>query len=114
MENDRSRKRAEIVPGTSGMRGQWSPRRNRGPARDYGIARYLRRTTNDAFQVEESSLYSALQRPALSGRGNSVGKESLSPVLQTGACGQETAPAGGRGLRPNVRGNPIGASAGGR
>lgn len=33
----------------------------------YGIAQYLRRTTKDVIQVEEGSLYPALQRLAIKG-----------------------------------------------
>jgi len=31
----------------------------------YGIALYLKHTSQDALQVEEGSLYPALQRPAI-------------------------------------------------
>ncbi|MBO0858165.1 MAG: helix-turn-helix transcriptional regulator [Chloracidobacterium sp.] len=35
--------------------------------RVYGIARYIKRTSNDVPQVEEGSLYPALQRLAIKG-----------------------------------------------
>jgi PadR family transcriptional regulator, regulatory protein PadR len=40
---------------------------NRGPQHGYGIAEYLRRTSEDVLQVGESSLYPALQRLLLNG-----------------------------------------------
>ncbi|MGW8265875.1 MAG: PadR family transcriptional regulator [Longimicrobiales bacterium] len=41
---------------------------SRGPNHGYGIARWLRETSSDAFQVEEGALYPALRR--LEGRGS--------------------------------------------
>lgn len=35
---------------------------SRGPNHGYGIARWLRQTSGDAFQVEEGALYPALRR----------------------------------------------------
>jgi len=35
---------------------------SRGPNHGYGIARWLRETSSDAFQVEEGALYPALRR----------------------------------------------------
>jgi PadR family transcriptional regulator, regulatory protein PadR len=35
---------------------------SRGPLHGYGISRYLRETTSDAFQVQEGALYPALRR----------------------------------------------------
>lgn len=35
---------------------------SRGPLHGYGVSRWLRETTEDAFQVEEGALYPALRR----------------------------------------------------
>lgn len=35
---------------------------SRGPMHGYGISRFLRETTDDAFQVQEGALYPALRR----------------------------------------------------
>jgi DNA-binding PadR family transcriptional regulator len=67
MEKDNSRKKAEMVPGTLEMLILKTLERNREPMHDYGISLYLRRTTNDVLQVEEGSLYPALQRLAIKG-----------------------------------------------
>jgi transcriptional regulator len=67
MEKDNSRKKAEMVPGTLEMLILKTLERNREPMHGYGISLYLRRTTNDVLQVEEGSLYPALQRLAIKG-----------------------------------------------
>jgi transcriptional regulator len=67
MENDRSRKKGEMVPGTLEMLILKTLERNREPMHGYGIALYLRRTTNDVLQVGEESLHPALQRLAVNG-----------------------------------------------
>jgi PadR family transcriptional regulator PadR len=67
MEKDKSRKKAEMVPWTLDMLNLKTLERNREPMHGYGIAQYLRRTTNDVLQVEEGSLYPALQRLAING-----------------------------------------------
>ena len=65
MEKDKSRKKADMVPGTLDMLILKTLERNREPMHGYGIAQYLRRTTNNVLQVEEGSLYPALQRLAI-------------------------------------------------
>ena len=67
MDKDKSRKKAEMVPGTLDMLILKTLERNREPIHGYGIAQYLRRTTNDVLKVEEGSLYPALQRLAING-----------------------------------------------
>lgn len=67
MEKDKSSKKAEMVPGTLDMLIMKTLDRNREPMHGYGIAQYLRRTTGDVLQVEEGSLYPALQRLAING-----------------------------------------------
>ena len=41
--------------------------RHREPLHGYGIARYIQRVSDDVLQVEEGSLYPALQRLAVKG-----------------------------------------------
>jgi PadR family transcriptional regulator, regulatory protein PadR len=67
MEKDKTRKKTEMVPGTLDMLILKTLERNREPMHGYGIAQYLRRTTKDVLQVEEGSLYPALQRLAIKG-----------------------------------------------
>jgi len=67
MEKDKMRKKAEMVPGTLEMLILKTLERNREPMHGYGVAQYLRRTTSDVLQVEEGSLYPALQRLAING-----------------------------------------------
>ena len=67
MEKDKKRKKAEMVPGTLEMLVLKTLERNQDPMHGYGIAQYLRRTTNDVLKVEEGSLYPALQRLAVNG-----------------------------------------------
>jgi PadR family transcriptional regulator, regulatory protein PadR len=67
MEKDRTREKAEMVPGTLDMLILKTLERNREPIHGYGIAQYLRRTTKDVLQVEEGLLYPALQRLAIKG-----------------------------------------------
>jgi transcriptional regulator len=67
MEKGKSNKKGEMVPGTLDMLILKTLERNREPMHGYGIALYLRRTTNDVLQVEEGSLYPALQRLTING-----------------------------------------------
>ena len=67
MENEKTHKKAEMVPGTLDILILMTLERNREPMHGYGIAKYLRRTTDDVLQVEEGSLYPALQRLAVKG-----------------------------------------------
>lgn len=59
-------KRPELVPGTLAMLILRSLARN-GSMHGYGIAQFIRQTTSDVLQVEEGSLYPALQRLLLKG-----------------------------------------------
>jgi len=59
--------RAEMLPGTLEMLILRSLERNSGPMHGYGIASYLRQISKDVLQVEEGSLYPALQRLAIKG-----------------------------------------------
>ena len=58
--------RAEIPPGTLHMLILKSLARL-GPMHGYGIALHIQQTTDDVLQVEEGSLYPALQRMLLKG-----------------------------------------------
>jgi transcriptional regulator len=67
MGKDNNPRRAEILPGTLEMLILKSLERNAGPMHGYGIALYLRQMSKDVLQVEEGSLYPALQRLAIKG-----------------------------------------------
>jgi PadR family transcriptional regulator len=67
MEQDKTREKAEMVPGTLDMLILKTLEMNREPMHGYGIAQCLRRTTKDVLQVEEGSLYPAPQRLAIKG-----------------------------------------------
>jgi transcriptional regulator len=56
-----------MLPGTLEMLILKSLERNTRPMHGYGIALYLRQTSQDVLQVEEGSLYPALQRLAIKG-----------------------------------------------
>jgi PadR family transcriptional regulator, regulatory protein PadR len=65
MEHDA--KKAELVPGTLEMLILKALERNAEPMHGYGIARYIKQISGDVLQVEEGSLYPALQRLAIKG-----------------------------------------------
>ena len=56
-----------MLPGTLEMLILKSRERNIEPMHGYGIALYLRQISKDVLQVEEGSLYPALQRLAIKG-----------------------------------------------
>jgi transcriptional regulator len=60
-------KKTELVPGTLDMLILKTLERNDEPMHGYGVARYIKQISNDVLQVEEGSLYPALQRLALKG-----------------------------------------------
>jgi len=60
-------RKAELLPGTLEMLILKSLERNVEPMHGYGIALYLRQISKDVLQVEEGSLYPALQRLAIKG-----------------------------------------------
>src|SRR5215831_8346568 len=60
-------KKTELTPGTLEMLILKTIERNAGPMRGYGIARYIKQISGDVLQVEEGSLYPALQRLAIKG-----------------------------------------------
>jgi PadR family transcriptional regulator PadR len=67
MERNKTQQKAELLPGTLEMLILKSLARNAEPMHGYDIALYLKRISKDVLQVEEGSLYPALQRLALKG-----------------------------------------------
>ncbi len=67
MGKDKRQDKAELLPGTLEMLILKSLDRIAEPMHGYGIALYLKQISRDALQVEEGSLYPALQRLALQG-----------------------------------------------
>ena len=67
MIKNRTPKKSELMPGTLEMLILKTLERHRDPLHGYGIARYIQRVSDDVLQVEEGSLYPALQRLAVKG-----------------------------------------------
>jgi len=67
MGKDKRQDKAELLPGTLEMLILKSLDRIAEPMHGYGIAFYLKQISRDVLQVEEGSLYPALQRLALKG-----------------------------------------------
>jgi PadR family transcriptional regulator, regulatory protein PadR len=67
MGKDKRQQKAELLPGTLEMLILKSLERNAEPMHGYGIALYLKQISQDVLQVEEGSLYPALQRLAIKG-----------------------------------------------
>jgi len=64
---EKAGKKSELLPGTLDMLILNSLSRNAGPMHGYGIAQYIKQISDDVLQVEEGSLYPALQRLVLKG-----------------------------------------------
>ena len=60
-------KKPEMMPGTLELLILKTLERHREPLHGYGIARHIQRVSDEVLQVEEGSLYPALQRLALKG-----------------------------------------------
>ncbi|HKQ76267.1 MAG TPA: PadR family transcriptional regulator [Blastocatellia bacterium] len=60
-------KKTELMPGTLDMLILKTLERNPESMHGYGVARYIKQISNEALQVEEGSLYPALQRLAIKG-----------------------------------------------
>jgi PadR family transcriptional regulator PadR len=60
-------KKTEMMPGTLEMLILKTLERNPQPMHGYGIAQHIRQISKDVLQVEEGSLYPALQRLAIKG-----------------------------------------------
>src|SRR5829696_7803185 len=67
MGRDKRPLRTELLPGTLDMLILKSLECNPGPMHGYGIALYLKQISHEVLQVEEGSLYPALQRLAIKG-----------------------------------------------
>jgi PadR family transcriptional regulator, regulatory protein PadR len=62
-----TQKKPEMMPGTLELLILKTLERHREPLHGYGIARHIQRVSKDVLQVEEGSLYPALQRLAVKG-----------------------------------------------
>jgi PadR family transcriptional regulator PadR len=67
MTKIRPQKKTEMMPGTLELLILKTLERRREPLHGYGIARDIQRVSEDVLQVEEGSLYPALQRLAIKG-----------------------------------------------
>jgi PadR family transcriptional regulator, regulatory protein PadR len=67
MTKNEVRKKQEMLPGTLELLILKTLERNREPLHGYGIAQNIKRVSDDVLQVEEGSLYPALQRLAIKG-----------------------------------------------
>jgi transcriptional regulator len=67
MGRGKAPQKVEMLPGTLEMLILKALDRNAEPMHGYGIALYLRQISKDTLQVEEGSLYPALQRLAIKG-----------------------------------------------
>ena len=65
MVKDQGQTRSELLPGTLEM--LVLKTLTRGPMHGYGIAQYVGQTSDEVLQIEEGSLYPALQRLTLDG-----------------------------------------------
>lgn len=63
----RAHKKSEMMPGTLELLILKTLERHRDPLHGYGIARHIQSVSDDVLQVEEGSLYPALQRLAVKG-----------------------------------------------
>jgi transcriptional regulator len=63
----RERKKGEMMPGTLELLILKTLERHGEPLHGYGIARHIQRVSGEVLQVEEGSLYPALQRLAVKG-----------------------------------------------
>lgn len=62
MVGNRTQKKSDLMPGTLELLILKTLEWHRQPLHGYGIARHIQRVSNDVLQVEEGSLYPALQR----------------------------------------------------
>ena len=67
MPKKEPQKKVEMMPGTLEMLILKTLEKNAQPLHGYGIAQYIRQISKDILQVEEGSLYPALQRLAVKG-----------------------------------------------
>jgi transcriptional regulator len=64
---EKGKKRTELLPGTLDMLILKTLDRAGSPMHGYGIALYIKQVSDEVLQVEEGSLYPALQRLAIKG-----------------------------------------------
>lgn len=62
-----SQKKTEMMPGTLELLILKTLERHHDPLHGYGIAQHIKKASDDVLQVEEGSLYPALQRLAIKG-----------------------------------------------
>ena len=67
MVTGRAQNKSEMMPGTLELLILKTLERHRDPLHGYGIARHIQSVSDDVLQVEEGSLYPALQRLAVKG-----------------------------------------------
>lgn len=67
MIRKRAQTKPEMMPGTLELLILKTLERHRDPLHGYGIARHIQRVSDDVLQVEEGSLYPALQRLTIKG-----------------------------------------------
>jgi PadR family transcriptional regulator len=67
MGKNKNPQKSEMLPGTLEMLILKSLERNAEPMHGYGIALYIKQISKDVLQIEEGSLYPALQRLAIKG-----------------------------------------------
>jgi PadR family transcriptional regulator PadR len=67
MKKSRTPKKSEMMPGTLELLILKTLERHGEPLHGYGIAQHIQRVSRDVLQVEEGSLYPALQRLAVKG-----------------------------------------------
>ena len=63
----RDKKKTELLPGTLELLILKTLERNASPLHGYAIVNYIKQVSQEVLQVEEGSLYPALQRLALKG-----------------------------------------------
>jgi PadR family transcriptional regulator, regulatory protein PadR len=67
MVKGHAQNKSEMMPGTLELLILKTLERHRDPLHGYGIARHIQSVSDDVLQVEEGSLYPALQRLAVKG-----------------------------------------------
>jgi transcriptional regulator len=67
MGKEKREQRADLLPGTLEMLILKTLERNGEPMHGYGVAMHIKQLSREVLQVEEGSLYPALQRLALKG-----------------------------------------------
>jgi hypothetical protein len=111
MIQNRRPKKSEMMPGTLELLILKTLERHREPLHGYGIARHIQRVSDDVLQVEEGSLYPALQRLAVKGRVGHLGQQPARAPLPANAGRPRATRRGGRGFRAPAGGDSAGGAA---